>query len=156
MKKLLTLAAALLFAGCHAPKGNALASVNATEAQLMGTWYLQKVVDSSGVPNSPSGDSTFTGYNSSYYQIFKADEFTYTTSGSTNWKQETASWGVGVPLDPVSTGSNDVQPGYWYFDNSTNLLTIVNWQFSVLVLSGNQLVLKQVFSTGNNYYYFSK
>lgn len=133
-------------------------SLNSTESQLIGTWYLQKEVDSSGMPGivSATGDTTYTGYNNSYYQTFNSNQFgSTTTGGGANWKQETESWTLNL-VPPVLSAAPGNATGYWFFDNTTNYLTIVQWQYSIVTLTGSQLVLKQAYSTGYNYYYFTK
>ena len=125
-------------------------SLNSTETQLVGTWYLQKFV---------SDTTTITGFSKAFYTIFKSDQ--YASAGTpgvgSNYKQAISSCIVAV-APPNMTPTVDFNM-YWYYDNNVNLLQIVGKQYTIVSLTTSQLVIKiqnAVVLTAFDYYYFSK
>ncbi len=140
--------------------GTSVTPLNSTETQLVGTWYLNK--ESGAYPMGGSfGDTTFTGYNSSYYLTFKSDKYAAagTPGVGDNYKQAISSWAFPTMIAPMTTGSPVVNTNIsWYYDNTTSFLQMSSQQFSIVSVSGSALVLKHAvaYGSGFDYFYFSK
>lgn len=163
MKKHILIAVSLLaLTACtkksSSTSGTSGTSLNSTETQLVGTWYLEKEELKGTYYNITTGvfgDTTYTGYNSSYYMMLKSDQLVGSGAAS-NWKQETISFNPVSPMVAIITGAPAAASGYWYFETSSSTFHIVAYQFTVDVLTSTKLVLKQSGSSGFNYYHFKK
>lgn len=164
MKKL-TIAVGLLtiFNSCTTgSSGTSVTPLNSTEIQLVGTWYLTK--ETGPYPSSSGGglvyvDTTFTGYNHSYFLTFKSDKYAAagTPGVSANYKQAVSSCNMPA-LMPVSTTIPVDNNMYWYYDSGISYLNVVSRQYTIVSVSGSALVLKiaSTTGTGDNTYYYSK
>lgn len=139
----------IVFSACHtsSSSGTSVTPLNSTENQLVGTWHLTKQVVANGLT-----DTTYTGYSSSWYVIFKSNQYGSTaTGGGANWKEVTQAFVLGAP---PTTGNPANTTSYWYYDPSTSILTVIAQQYNIVTLTSSQLVIKRA---SNDYtLYFSK
>ena len=153
MKNLIIIAVCLLtlsIASCS--KSNSSSSsnnnsngttLNSVENQLVGTWYEVSSRDS-----AYNKDTTYTGYNSSYYIQFSSQGGQF---GGHNLLSCTWTF---TPTAPANSGY--ATSSYWYYDNSTKYLVFNSIQFNIKLLTTNQLVLRFYDGMGANIYTFKK
>lgn len=143
-------------------------SLNNTEQQLVGTWYLQKTTDSVSYDSTYWGNSlndtvyTYSNYPSQDYIEFSSQLATTGQVGQTYLQGTDACMLLDGWIYTGALGSSlgIVTPAYWYFDNSTNILVWFDTQYTIVSLTGNQLVLRHYFNiigeTSVGYWYFKK
>ncbi len=145
---LIAIIALTLFSKCtKSSSGSSTTSttLNTTETQLIGTWQEVSSRDSTA-----TRDTTYTGYNNTYYAEFVSDIYPG-APGSNSWKKCTTSFIEG----PASTNGGNIA-GYWYYDNTTKLLTLNTLQMSIVTLTSSQLVLRLSVGSETVIYTFSK
>ena len=144
----MTIIVIIFFSNCTKSSSGSTSTanmLNSTETHLLGTWQEVSSRDSTAIR-----DTTYSGYNNTYYAEFVSDIYPG-APGSNSWKKCTTSFIEG----PASTNGGNVA-GYWYYDTNTKLLTLNTLQMSIVILTSSQLVLR--ISVGNEtiVYTFSK
>jgi len=154
MKKLIIALSLLSLAACTkktSTTSSTSTALNSTETQLVGTWHLQKEVMQGTyfkIYTGTYGDTTYTGYNSTYF-------LTLTTTMLSGSKSGTESFNP-APMAPLPAGVSNSATVLWNYSTSTSLFTMSSWTFAIDNLTSSSLVLKQSSGIGYNFYYFTK
>jgi hypothetical protein len=139
----------ITFSACHtsSSSGTSVTPLNSEKNQLIGTWHLTKQVVANGLT-----DTAYTGYGSTWYVIFKSNQYGSTsTGGGANWKEVSQAFVLGAP---PTTGNPATTTSYWYYEPTTSMLNIAVQQYSIVTLNSSQLVIKR--ATNDYTLYFNK
>lgn len=122
-------------------------ALNATETSLIGTWHLKKqVLVKVGLGGL---DTTYTGYNNSWYVTFKSNSY---PGGGSNWKEMNKAFLSHAY--PTNNATNMTH--YWYYDETSTYLNLIVEQYKILSLTPSAMTLRITNSAQQTTLHFEK